>query len=113
MGATEKEDTAPPTFAGATPQDQPIKTQKRGGGCRRFAFMLAVSRVICCSNIELGAGEAKKGRLSRLENAHVCCSNVEYDSDVEDNQEIKGGGGSGGGGIDSVYFCCSSVDLKK
>ncbi|KAJ9671493.1 hypothetical protein PVL29_025275 [Vitis rotundifolia] len=115
MGTAENEDTAPPALAGATPQDQPIKTQKSGEGCCRFTFMDTVSRVICCSTIQLGPRGAKKGGGSGLENALVCCANVEYDSDVEDNQEIKGGGGGGGGGVDteSVSFCCSRVDLKK
>ena len=62
------------------------------------------SRVICWSTVELGPRGAKKGGGSGLENALVCCANVEYDSDVEDNQEIKGGGGGGGVDTESVQI---------
>ena len=65
--------------------------------------MDTISRVICCSTVELGLW-AKKGGGSGLENALVCCANVEYDSDVEDNQEIKGGGGGGGVDTESVQI---------
>ena len=34
----------------------------------------------------------------------MCCANVEYDSDVEDNQEIKGGGGGRGVDTESVQI---------
>ena len=40
----------------------------------------------------------------------MCCSNVEYDSDVEDNQEIMGGGG--GGVVVGLIVCNFAVQVE-
>ena len=41
------------------------------------------------------------------------CSDVKYDSDVEDNRDINGGGGDDEGGMENVFLCCSNGKLKK